>query len=46
MPGADTTDGYYVFAYGVSKAMLQVLKQCEGKRALVLLSKGPLSFSL
>ena len=30
MPGADTTDGYYVFAYGVSKAMLQVLKQCEG----------------
>ena len=30
MPGADTTDGNYVFAYGVSKAMLQVLKQCEG----------------
>jgi branched-chain amino acid transport system substrate-binding protein len=30
MPGADTTDGYYVFAYGVSKAMLQVLKQCDG----------------
>ena len=30
MPGADITDGNYVFAYGVSKAMLQVLKQCEG----------------
>src|SRR3984957_8646424 len=30
MPGADTTDGNYVFAYAVSKAMLQVLKQCEG----------------
>ena len=28
MPGADTTDGIYVFAYAVSKAMLQVLKQC------------------
>jgi branched-chain amino acid transport system substrate-binding protein len=30
MPGADTTDGNYVFAYSISKAMLQVLKQCEG----------------
>ena len=30
MPGADTTDDSYVFAYAVSKAMLQVLKQCEG----------------
>jgi branched-chain amino acid transport system substrate-binding protein len=30
MPGADTTDGNYLFAYAVSKAMLQVLKQCEG----------------
>ena len=30
MPGADTADGLYVFAYAVSKAMLQVLKQCEG----------------
>src|SRR5580692_5589078 len=28
MPGADTTDANYVFAYGVSKTMLQVLKQC------------------
>jgi branched-chain amino acid transport system substrate-binding protein len=28
MPGADTTDGAYPFAYAVSKAMLQVLKQC------------------
>ena len=28
MPGADTTDGAYVFAYAVSKAMLHVLKQC------------------
>jgi branched-chain amino acid transport system substrate-binding protein len=28
MPGADTTDGNYVFAYGVSKTMLQVLNQC------------------
>ena len=30
MPGADTTDVNYVYAYAVSKAMLQVLKQCEG----------------
>lgn len=30
MPGADTSDGLYAFAYAVSKAMLQVLKQCEG----------------
>ena len=30
MPGADTTDSDYVFAYSVSKVMLQVLKQCEG----------------
>jgi branched-chain amino acid transport system substrate-binding protein len=30
MPGADTTDTSYVFAYAVSKVMLQVLKQCDG----------------
>ena len=30
MPGADTSEGGYVFAYSVSKAMWQVLKQCEG----------------
>jgi branched-chain amino acid transport system substrate-binding protein len=30
MPGADMADGNLVYAYGVSKAMLQVLKQCEG----------------
>jgi branched-chain amino acid transport system substrate-binding protein len=30
MPGADTSDGLYVFAYTLSKAMLHVLKQCEG----------------
>jgi branched-chain amino acid transport system substrate-binding protein len=30
VPGADTADGNYLFAYAVSKAMLQVLKQCEG----------------
>jgi branched-chain amino acid transport system substrate-binding protein len=30
MPGADMTDNSYVFAYGVSKTMLQVLKQCDG----------------
>jgi branched-chain amino acid transport system substrate-binding protein len=30
MPAADTADGGYVFAYGASKAMLQVLKQCAG----------------
>jgi branched-chain amino acid transport system substrate-binding protein len=30
MPGADATDGNYLTAYAVSKAMLQVLKQCEG----------------
>jgi len=28
MPGADQSDLSYVFAYGVSKTMLQVLKQC------------------
>jgi branched-chain amino acid transport system substrate-binding protein len=30
MPGADTADSNYVSAYSHSKAMLQVLKQCEG----------------
>jgi branched-chain amino acid transport system substrate-binding protein len=30
MPGADLTDLSYVFAYGVSLTMLQVLKQCGG----------------
>ena len=30
MPGADLTDSNYVFAYGVSSTMLQVLKQCGG----------------
>jgi branched-chain amino acid transport system substrate-binding protein len=30
MPGADLTDASYVYAYGVSKTMLQVLKQCNG----------------
>jgi branched-chain amino acid transport system substrate-binding protein len=30
MPGADIADGNYLFAYAVSKTMLQVLKQCEG----------------
>jgi branched-chain amino acid transport system substrate-binding protein len=30
LPGADTTDAGYVFAYVVSKAMLEVLRKCEG----------------
>jgi branched-chain amino acid transport system substrate-binding protein len=30
MPGADLTDSSYVYAYGVSLTMLQVLKQCNG----------------
>jgi branched-chain amino acid transport system substrate-binding protein len=30
MPGADMADVNLVFAYGISKAMLQVLNQCEG----------------
>ena len=30
MPGADTSDSLYAFAYAVSQAMLQVLNQCEG----------------
>jgi branched-chain amino acid transport system substrate-binding protein len=30
MPGAETTDIFAVFAYGISKTMLQVLNQCEG----------------
>jgi branched-chain amino acid transport system substrate-binding protein len=29
MPGANTSDGSYPYAYAVSKAMLQVLKQCQ-----------------
>ena len=28
IPGADLTDSGYVFAYGVAKTMIQVLKQC------------------
>ena len=28
MPGADRSDASYVYAYGVSKTLLQVLKQC------------------
>ena len=30
MPSGDVTDLSYVFAYGVSLTMLQVLKQCNG----------------
>jgi branched-chain amino acid transport system substrate-binding protein len=30
MPGADLTDGNYVYAYAVSKLMLHVLQQCKG----------------
>ena len=30
MPGADLTDGNYVYAYGVSTVLMQVLKQCNG----------------
>ena len=30
MPGADLEDNNYVYAYGVSLTMLQVLKQCNG----------------
>ena len=30
MPDADQTDGNYVFAYGVSKTLMQVLAQCNG----------------
>ncbi len=30
MPGADLADASYVYAYGVSLTMLQVLKQCNG----------------
>jgi branched-chain amino acid transport system substrate-binding protein len=30
MPNGDITDASYVFAYGVSLTMLQVLKQCKG----------------
>jgi len=29
MPAANTADVTYAYAYSVSKAMLQVLKQCE-----------------
>jgi branched-chain amino acid transport system substrate-binding protein len=30
IPGADLTDGNYVYAYGVSTVLMQVLKQCNG----------------
>ncbi|HUC64236.1 MAG TPA: ABC transporter substrate-binding protein [Stellaceae bacterium] len=30
LPGADMKDNNYVYAYGVSMTMLQVLKQCHG----------------
>ena len=30
MPGADLTDASYVYAYAVSRTMLQVLQQCNG----------------
>jgi branched-chain amino acid transport system substrate-binding protein len=30
IPGGDLTDGNYVYAYGVSTVMMQVLKQCNG----------------
>lgn len=30
LPGADQTDAGYIAAYGLSKTMLQVLKQCDG----------------
>ena len=30
MPGADQSDNNYVVAYGLSKTILQVLKQCNG----------------
>jgi branched-chain amino acid transport system substrate-binding protein len=30
MPGADLTDSGYLYGYGVSTVMLQVLKQCDG----------------
>ncbi|MDR3534980.1 MAG: ABC transporter substrate-binding protein [Acetobacteraceae bacterium] len=30
MPGADLSDGGYVYAYGVSATLLQMLKQCDG----------------
>ena len=30
MPGGDVSDASYVFAYGVSQTMQQVLKQCNG----------------
>ena len=30
MPNGDMSDGSYVFAYGISQTMLQVLKQCNG----------------
>jgi len=30
MPGSDPTDAQYVFGYGISLTMLQVLTQCDG----------------
>ena len=30
LPGADQSDNNYIAAYGLSKTMLQVLKQCDG----------------
>jgi branched-chain amino acid transport system substrate-binding protein len=44
MPGANSTDGSYAYAYAVSKAMLQVLKRCEGNssRARTSSSRQPI----
>jgi branched-chain amino acid transport system substrate-binding protein len=33
MPSGDISDASYVFAYGISQTMLQVLKQCKGNYA-------------
>lgn len=30
LPDADTSDSYYIFGYNECKAMMQVLKQCDG----------------
>jgi branched-chain amino acid transport system substrate-binding protein len=30
LPGADLTDANYVYAYGVSTVLMQVLRQCDG----------------
>ena len=45
LPGADLTDSNYVFAYGVSSTLMQVLKQCNGDFARASIMKQAASLN-